>query len=226
MFKRTMYEIGQDYLTDKITHHRYDRFYPIFLEKFRDKIFNMCEIGIYQCESLLFWADYFPKSTIYGIDIQDKKYCDLESSEFPTIKTFKADQSNLEDLEKICNQIDLCDFIIDDGSHMPEHQYKTFKILFEKKLNYGGVYIIEDIEGSYWKKINDDYKKYGYKFTDKNIFQYLENVYDQINNEFSKVDNNLNISTITYAHNCIIMTKRTQEEIELCKRPYRFRDKI
>lgn len=221
MFKRTMYEIGQECLTDKITHHRYDRFYPIFLEKFRDKNFNMCEIGIYKCHSLLFWTKYFPKAKIYAIDIDDKKYCESEN-----IKTIVCDQSNIEDLKKVCNEIELCDFIIDDGSHMPEHQYKTFKILFEKILNYGGVYIIEDVEGSYWKKINDDYKKYGYEFTDKNIFQYLGNVYDQINNEFSKIENNLNISTITYAHNCIIITKRTQEEIELCKRPYRFRDKL
>ena len=37
------------------------------------------------------------------------------------------------------------DIIIDDGSHLREDQLSSFKILFDKYLNDGGIYIIEDI---------------------------------------------------------------------------------
>ena len=44
---------------------------------------------------------------------------------------------------------------------------------------------------------------------------------DQINTEFSDKKNYLNISTVTFAHNCIIITKQTPEETEISNRPYR-----
>ena len=55
-------------------------------------------------------------------------------------------QGNTDDLQafldtkKVEGQLD---FIIDDGSHHPQHQITSFKYLFEKGLKPGGVYIIE-----------------------------------------------------------------------------------
>lgn len=216
--QETFYQLGLKNNTDKIYHHRYDRFYPVFLERLRDKTFNMCEIGIYECNSISLWTEYFPSATIYAVDVVDKKECESER-----VKVICGDQSNLSGIDKIIDQLPMCDFIIDDGSHIPEHQYMTFKSLFDKRLNYGGTYIIEDIEGSYWKQINPEYKKYGYQFTGISIFKYIGNVYDMVNDEFSNCKNILNISSITYAHNCIVITKRTEEEIDLCSREYRWR---
>ena len=65
---RSFLEIGQD-LTDKVYHHRYDRFYPTFLEPLRNQEFNMLEIGIHEGGSFLLWEEYFPKANLYGIDI-------------------------------------------------------------------------------------------------------------------------------------------------------------
>ena len=42
------------------------------------------------------------------------------------------------------------DVIIDDGSHIPWHQIFTLETIFDTFLKDGGVYIIEDIETSYW----------------------------------------------------------------------------
>ena len=39
-------------------------------------------------------------------------------------------------------------------------------------------------------------------------------------------NNSLNISQITFAKNCIIIKKQTEEEIELNKREYRFKHLI
>ena len=49
-------EIGKK-LTDKIHHHRYDRFYPQFLEPLRNRKFNMLEIGIDRLGSLKLWEE-------------------------------------------------------------------------------------------------------------------------------------------------------------------------
>ena len=43
---RSFYDIGYS-LSDKVNHHRYDRFYPLFLESLRDQEFNMLEIGVW-----------------------------------------------------------------------------------------------------------------------------------------------------------------------------------
>ena len=39
--------------------------------------------------------------------------------------------------------------IIDDGSHIPQHQVSTFDLLFRQVLLPGGTYIVEDIETRY-----------------------------------------------------------------------------
>ena len=210
---RSFYDIGKN-LTDKIYHHRYDRFYPLFLEPLRTTQFNMLEIGILEGGSLKVWEEYFPKAYIYGVDINSKWVSDR-------CITYKFDQSNLKDLKEISKTIPKCKFIIDDGSHHPQHQLITFLELFENLLDEGGIYIIEDVECNYWRP---DTSIYGYTIGHFNIIDYLKSTPDQINNEFSKSKNTLNISTITFAHNCVIITKKTKEEIEFLSRSYRFEE--
>jgi hypothetical protein len=41
------------------------------------------------------------------------------------------------------------DIVIDDGSHIPRHQLLSFSVLFPC-VRPGGMYVIEDIESSYW----------------------------------------------------------------------------
>ena len=208
---KDFYNIGKD-LTDKVYHHRYDRFYPTFLESLRTQEFNMLEIGISKGGSLELWEKYFPQAKIFGVDIDSKWQSDK-------CTTYKFDQSNPKDLKEITQVIPKCKFIIDDGSHQPNHQFITFLELFENLLEEGGVYIIEDIECNYWRS---DASVYGYKIGHFNIIDYFKNSPDQINSEFSKHRNDLNISTITFAHNCIIIVKKTKEEIEFTNRSYRF----
>ena len=209
------YNIGKD-LTDKVYRHRYDRFYPMFLEPLRTQKFNMLEIGINEGGSLETWEQYFPKASIYGVDINSEWESDR-------CITYKFDQSNPEDLKEIVKTIPKCKFIIDDGSHHPYHQFITFIELFENLLENGGVYIIEDIECNYWKPNSSIY---GYKVGYFNLIDYFKNSPDQINSEFSKRKNHLSISTVTFAQNCIIITKQTKEEIELTDRSYRFENQL
>jgi hypothetical protein len=120
--------IGRTAGTDKITHHAYHRFYPRYLEHYRKlKGMAMLEIGIDHSHSLVMWKEYFPYSFIYGIDIDIAQTGER-------FKIFQADQSDKTKMEKIAKKYikEPVFFIIDDGSHIPEHQIQTFDYLFRE----------------------------------------------------------------------------------------------
>lgn len=211
-------KIGTQFQTDKVLHHGYHLYYPTHLEYLRKKTFNMLEIGLGNFEddtgnSPKLWKTYFPNSNIFVMDI-DHQYID----EYSTV--IRGDQSKMSDLRKVKSIVGNCDFIIDDGSHHPDHQLRTFDYLFGELLNLGGVYIIEDIECSYW---NPQSKVYDYKTGYLNIIDYFTKYQHEINSEFNKNTNPLNISTITVGPNFIVIKKRTQEEIDFYNREYRFK---
>jgi hypothetical protein len=230
------YRIGKKYGTDKITHHGYHRFYPQYIEKYREftEDYGMIEIGIQDSNSLRTWLEYFPRPFIYGIDIKLSKKGER-------YEIFPVDQSKKTLLDsfkpKVSHKIF---FIIDDGSHIPEHQILTFNEFFKDLLLPGGTYIIEDIETSYWKR-NGLYgyqTRYGINHQNSAI-EVFKKVVDFVNNEFLSTQDyqslmsslNLKLSpetleliqSISFGQNCVIFTKKTEEETELYKkRTYRF----
>ena len=215
--------LGLRYKTDKISDHGYHRFYHDVLKHLCHKECNIMEIGVAGYNSIDMWKQYLPLAKIYGID-KNAQYTDERMS------IFRGDQSSKEDLKRILSQMNgvKCSFINDDGSHIPEHQLLTFDIFFNDLLDDGGVYIIEDIETSYWKK-NGLYgyeTRYGYENT-KSIIEKFKHVLDFLNAKFlSKEDKNkllekvsflslstlCSISSITFAQNCIIIKKKQQYE--------------
>ena len=207
--------LGKKHGTDKVLHHRYDRIYPIFLDKLRNKRITLFEIGCgSDYASFKMWIDYFPHGKIFCMDIH-------EETETERGKVFKGDQTKIEDLISMVDKIGLCDVIIDDGSHIAEHQINTFNFLFEKMLKNGGTYIIEDIECSYW---NPKEKLYGYNVGNFNVVDYFSSLPNKINYEFSSNKNHQNISSITFFKNCIIIEKMTDEEIKEKEVEYRFKE--
>jgi 23S rRNA U2552 (ribose-2'-O)-methylase RlmE/FtsJ len=190
-------EIGLKYGCDKVSRHRYHEIYPDVFEKYQNKEINLFEIGIDEGKSLKVWKEYYPNCNVFGMDIQNEI-----ANEDVTI--FKGDQSNLEDLNNIISKIPKCDVIIDDGSHVAEHQLKTFYHLFEHLLNDGGTYIIEDIECSYWKPSNTIYN---YETGHLNIIDYFTKLNHQVNSNYNSTDNHLRIKQITFFPNCIILKK-------------------
>ena len=152
------------------------------------------------------WRDYFPKGIIYGIDIVIKN---LDLGE--RVKIYQGSQDNHQDLNKVVNDAGKFDIIIDDGSHLNDHQIKTFEHLF-KFLNFGGYYVIEDTQTSYMLKYGGDgfYLKnkktavnYFKDFIDRINFREIENPYNKFkNDEFSN-----SITEIHFYHNLIIIKK-------------------
>jgi hypothetical protein len=194
----------------------------------------MLEIGIDSGASLSMWLKYLSNCFIWGMDINIEK----QGERFHIIQ---GDQSNISDLNKIISTIqpNNLDLIIDDGSHIPEHQILSFIHLFDKLLKNGGIYIIEDIETSYWKR-NGLYNyrtNYGINHP-MNIINIFTKVLHLINREFISpsdldsldiyIDRKIidSISTITFGQNCIIIKKKEDYEYDFLDRHYRFSQNI
>lgn len=235
-----LYKIGARSGTDKITHHGYHRFYPQYIERFRDisEEYGLLEIGVANYNSIKTWIDYFSKAYIYGIDINS-------SGTGERYQISKVDQSNKDQLSNFISGVNhKIFFILDDGSHIPEHQILTFDVFFRDLLLPGGVYIIEDIETSYWKRNGlYGYKtRYGINHPDSAV-EYFKGVIDYVNSEYlsqadldellSKLSVKVSaetlklIQSISFGQNCIVITKKTAEEISLYdNREYRFRGNV
>ena len=220
-----MKEAGLKCGCDKVVHHQYEKYYGFALDFIADKKGSMIEVGIDRYLSLSLWKDVLPNLFVYGIDIS-------QQSEGEGYKVFRADQSKDTQLDEVIEDIKHRPvwLIIDDGSHVPEHQLSTFNKLFPL-LEEGGVYIIEDVEVSYWKRggLYSYATNYGYKHPKSIIEVFKENV-DCVNMEFCgadykaeehKVKHGDQIKSVTFSRNCIIIIKGTADP-----RPYRFADRV
>lgn len=210
---KTFKKISDSVDCDKTTYHKYDEHYPMFIEKFRDSEINLFEIGLDAGKSMKVWEQYLPHAKIWGMDI---------SKEYQTNRcnVFIGDQSNIEDLKRVTTLVPKCNVIVDDGSHVPEHQLKTFYYLFEHMLDWGGVYIIEDVECSYWKSNS---KVYGYETGHLNLIDYFTTLNHKIHSHYNNEQNELHIHSITYGENCIIIQKK---ESPISHREYRFKSEL
>ena len=218
--------LGLECPTDKISHHGYHRFYPAVLAHLEDKSFSMVEFGSPTATSRL-WTEYFTMASIYYLN-------DVDSAEMKTdrIQTFKVKQDDKDAVGDALSRISNIQFVIDDGHHIPVNQVLTFNHVFLNNLAKGGIYIIEDIEISYW---NTGFI-YGYKHKDSCV-EIFKGIVDSINEEFlntadkqavtrstSRISPETKkwISSVQFAQNCIIIRKKTDDEMAYWGRKYRF----
>jgi predicted O-methyltransferase YrrM len=128
--------------------NHYAGWYENWFAPLKEKVTNICEIGVYNGGSTKAFYDYFPNTQIIGLDIFDKTQYENDR----TI-TKIVDQGSYEQLDNFiseCNNQNLqFDIILDDGSHDVIHQQITFGKLFQL-VKPGGIYIIEDMCTSYF----------------------------------------------------------------------------
>jgi hypothetical protein len=149
----TLDDIGLRCGTDKASsHHNYLEFYETFFAPLRYKELSLLEIGVYNGASLKTWEQYFPNTNIIGVDIAPtaKRY------EMERIKIELADQSNVEELTSVAIKHGPFDVIIEDGSHIWDHQITSLRTLFPFLKN-GGLYIVEDLQTNYGA-MQDNYR--------------------------------------------------------------------
>jgi 23S rRNA U2552 (ribose-2'-O)-methylase RlmE/FtsJ len=123
---------------DKNSTHTYTGTYDVLFRPFRNGCTFM-EIGLALGDSIKLFDQYFDNSKIVGVDISVVFTPGNYKNDVNIIET---DATKTEFLEHIKDYS--FDLIIDDGSHMELDQMNTFELL-KKKMNPGGIYIIEDI---------------------------------------------------------------------------------
>jgi hypothetical protein len=147
---QSLRELMDKYQTDKGFLHAYYRQYERLLAPLRFTRVRLLEIGVQGGRSMHLWREYFPNAELlsgvgYG-HLFDTADCTNG------IVCYHGDQSNVSFLDElVTNSGGQFDVIIDDGSHVPEHQFISFRRLMQRDaLVDGGLYVVEDVETSYW----------------------------------------------------------------------------
>ena len=113
--------------------------------RLRDEAITILEIGVKVGGSLRLWSNYFPRAKIVGADIRPRRF-----GRPPRTLIVEGDQSDPVFLDRLATDHGPFGIVIDDGSHVPEHQILAFENLFPH-LQSGGLYICEDIHTSITK---------------------------------------------------------------------------
>lgn len=129
--------------------HAYGSLHQAKFRPLKYRRIKLVEIGIGDWpgaggRSLLAWRAFFPFATIVGCDLLDK-----QGLARPGTRIRRMSQGSREDLLALLAAEAPFDIVIDDGSHLSEHQLLTFRVLFDG-LKDGGLYVIEDVQTSYW----------------------------------------------------------------------------
>lgn len=169
---KTLDEIAGENGTDKSTKpapngvaHGYAPIYDVVFTMMRQNPIKLLEIGVGGGESIRTWLEYFPKATVYGVDIVH----DTNPFNAPTSHPEGRYFFNIGD--QSCPVFWACfvsdygpqfDIIIDDGSHVSAHIIASFNCLWPH-VRPGGLYCIEDLavapDASAWlrdKKVKID----------------------------------------------------------------------
>lgn len=132
--------------------------WSIYLTEYEEKFtpyidhnLKLLEIGIQNGGSLEIYSKYFPNAQkILGCDINEK--CRDLVYEESNIEVIVGDANCSNTFQKITENSKF-DIIIDDGSHTSLDIIKTFCLYFNE-LNDGGLFVIEDLHCSYWRKFS------------------------------------------------------------------------
>jgi hypothetical protein len=194
--------------------HSYANAYADVLGGLRTKRIKLLEIGLLKGSSLLGWRAYFPHASIAGFDIEPKPEMTRGR-----VRVYQGDQGSAADLDRVCAAEAPFDLIIDDGSHFNRHQLFSFHHLFPH-LKDGGIYVIEDVQTSYWNGSVDGVEYDGSdpfapNFKDTCVGQFLEltkylNHAEFISNEHADaglITLAKQIRRIAFEHNLIFIWK-------------------
>lgn len=137
IYKR--YSVQGDFgIGDKGEIHSYIDEYEELLKPYRNNS-SFLEIGVNRGHSLKMFAEYFINSNVIGIEIWEGCKAFFEGYQVPCKLIIADGTKAVYELNDM-----MFDVVIDDGSHMINDQIASFNI-YSKKMNKGGIYIIEDI---------------------------------------------------------------------------------
>ena len=122
--------------------HGYNNFYDDEFKDFQKLKINILEFGIHFGASQAAFSKYFSNSVIIGVD-KNPYFKKFFSKNIRSLYCDVSDKYSLHLLREYLKE-DI-DIIIDDASHIPDHQLKTFSQMF-KILKSKGIYVIEELD--------------------------------------------------------------------------------
>jgi len=153
----TLDELSNIHQTDKGTNysgpskHGYTIIYDELLTPLRDLPIRMLEVGIcmegtHGGHSVRMWRDYFKNAKIYTFDIVDMSWIETHLEFEGRVHFYQGDQSDRSSMVDMYNTFGKkpFDFIIEDGSHIHQHQMISLAQLFPY-VKSNGYYFLEDI---------------------------------------------------------------------------------
>lgn len=196
--------------TDKASnHHNYCHTYERYLLPFRDRLFTFIEAGIggYHYpdrggHSARMWREYFRNARVVTFDVYDKQLPD-----FTGIEVHKGSQDDEGFLTDLIQQVGAPTVFVDDGSHLNQHQIRTFEIVFPL-MPSGGIYICEDVETSYWNDHGFDGSPDFADLTTKTALNYFRKLVNDVMYEhIREYPRKFEIKAIHFYDNTVIIEK-------------------
>lgn len=154
--------------------HKWVHYFEIYHRHFaayRDLKPTILEFGVNHGGSLQMWQHYFGAGArICGVDIDPR--CKIVEEE--GIEVFIGDQQDKVFLHELAAALGPIDILIDDGGHTMTQQITTFTELYPV-VKIPGLYLVEDMHTSYWKKFGGGVGK-------RNSFvEYSKRLIDRLN---------------------------------------------
>lgn len=146
--------------------------YEKYFSCYKNRPVHFLEIGVDRGGSSEMWKEYFGKdAVIVGIDIDKncKRFENISENRYIEI----GDQSDPVFLKKLVEKYRYFDIILDDGSHIFEHQKNSLQILWDS-LSVPGIYMVEDTQTSYYPKFGGGNKISG------TFIEYAKELVDEI----------------------------------------------
>ena len=139
--KTSLRVIAERQGTDKGVYHKFATFYGECLEKRKNDIKLVVEMGVAQGKSLAMWREYFPLARVVGLDIEPKQIED----------TYVCDGGNADSILQALRSADIpeksIDLFIDDGGHFMDQQQITWQTVWPY-LAPKAFFIMEDLHTS------------------------------------------------------------------------------
>lgn len=159
--------------SDKGTSHAYiEGYYNQEFSLKKDENIKLLEIGIRQGFSHYLWSKFFVNGEIHGVDNGDSGFTwDILNN--TNVKIYTEDAYTTKFTNKF--EKNYFDYIIEDGSHIPQHQIKSVS-LYYPLLKKGGKLIIEDVGNM---NLAETILKEGLKYSPKSRIIDLRNIKDR-----------------------------------------------